>query len=100
MPGAHATNPALDVLLAAGEMGELVRSLDWSATPLGAPKNWSPALHTVVRILLANRFPQILWRGGSTSRSITMPAAPFWGANTLGLSEDRCATVGRKSGTS
>jgi PAS domain S-box-containing protein len=63
MPGAHATNPALDVLLAAGEMGELVRSLDWSATPLGAPENWSPALRTVVRIVLANRFPQLLWWG-------------------------------------
>ena len=63
MPGARATNPALDVLLAAGEMGELVRSLDWSATPLGAPENWSPALRTIVRILLANRFPQLLWWG-------------------------------------
>ncbi len=63
MPDARATNPALDVLLAAGEMGELVRSLDWSATPLGAPENWSPALRTIVRILLANRFPQLLWWG-------------------------------------
>ena len=44
-------------------MGELVRSLHWSATPLGAPENWSPALRTVVRILLANRFPQLLWWG-------------------------------------
>jgi signal transduction histidine kinase/DNA-binding NarL/FixJ family response regulator len=63
MPGGRATNPALDVLRAAGEMGELVRSLDWSATPLGAPENWSPALRAVVPILLANRFPQLLWWG-------------------------------------
>jgi PAS domain S-box-containing protein len=63
MPGAQPTNPALDILLAASEMGELVRSLDWSATPLGAPENWSPALRTVVPILLANRFPQLLWWG-------------------------------------
>jgi len=63
MPGARATNPALDLLLPAGEMGELVRSLDWSATPLGAPENWSPALRAVVPILLANRFPQLLWWG-------------------------------------
>jgi PAS domain S-box-containing protein len=63
MPGALGTNPAPDVLLAAGEMSELVRSLDWAATPLGAPENWSPALRTVVRILLANRFPQLLWWG-------------------------------------
>jgi PAS domain S-box-containing protein len=63
MSSARATNPALDVLLAAGEMGELVRSLDWSATPLRAPENWSPALRTTVRIVLANRFPQLLWWG-------------------------------------
>jgi signal transduction histidine kinase len=63
MPAARATSPALDVLPAAGEMGELVRSLDWSATPLGAPENWSPALRTMVRMLLANRFPQLLWWG-------------------------------------
>ena len=63
MPGARPTNPALDVLPAAGEMGELVRSLDWSATPLGTPEKWSPALRTIVGILLANRFPQLLWWG-------------------------------------
>jgi PAS domain S-box-containing protein len=63
MPGARATNPALDVLVAAGEMGELVRSLDWSGTPLGASESWSPALRTIVPILLANRFPQLLWWG-------------------------------------
>ena len=63
MPDARGTNPALDVLLPAGEMGELIASLDWSATALGAPENWSPALRTVVRILLANRFPQLLWWG-------------------------------------
>ena len=63
MPGARATDPALDILLAAGEMGELVRSLDWSATALGPPESWSPAFRTVVRILLANRFPQLLWWG-------------------------------------
>ena len=63
MPGARATSPALDMLLAAGEMGELVRALDWSATPLGAPETWSPALRTMVPILLANRFPQLLWWG-------------------------------------
>jgi PAS domain S-box-containing protein len=63
MPGAPASNPALDVLLAASEMSELVRSFDWSATPLGAPENWSPALRAMVPILLANRFPQMLWWG-------------------------------------
>ena len=44
-------------------MAGLVRSLDWSATPLGPPENWSLALRTTVRIILANRFPQLLWWG-------------------------------------
>ncbi|HTX36873.1 MAG TPA: ATP-binding protein [Bryobacteraceae bacterium] len=63
MPVTRGTDPGIDVLPAAGEMSELVRSLDWSTTPLGASENWSPALRTTVRILLANRFPQLLWWG-------------------------------------
>lgn len=54
---------ALDFLQGGGEMGALIRSIDWQATPLGAPQNWSPALRTMVRILLANRFPLLLWWG-------------------------------------
>ena len=46
-----------------GEMERLVRSLDWSKTPLGAPESWSPALTTTVRILLASAFPMLLWWG-------------------------------------
>lgn len=65
MPGARLTNPTLDVPLAAGERGELVRSLDWSATPLGAPENWSPALRTIVLAHLheAENVPLDLLRG-------------------------------------
>lgn len=44
-------------------MGALIHSVDWSATPVGALENWSPALQITVRILLANRFPQLLWWG-------------------------------------
>jgi PAS domain S-box-containing protein len=63
MPGSPATNPALNFLPAGGEMSDLVRSLDWSATALGPPEAWSPVLPTMLRILLANRFPQLLWWG-------------------------------------
>lgn len=47
----------------AGEMGELMRATDWRKTPLGAPETWSPALRMMVKFLLANRFPQLLWWG-------------------------------------
>jgi PAS domain S-box-containing protein len=51
------------LLAGGGEMGERIRSVDWSQTPLGPMKAWSTALLTTVRILLANRFPILLWWG-------------------------------------
>jgi hypothetical protein len=45
------------------EMGTLINQKDWSSTPIGAPETWSPALRTTVRILVANRFPMLLWWG-------------------------------------
>jgi hypothetical protein len=46
-----------------GEMGALIRALDWSTTPIGPAESWSPALRMMVRFLLANRFPLLLWWG-------------------------------------
>src|SRR5581483_7613314 len=50
-------------LAGGGEMGEHIRSYDWTATPLGPLESWSPALRMMVRFLLANRFPLLLWWG-------------------------------------
>jgi signal transduction histidine kinase len=41
-------------------MGALMRSLDWSRTPLGEPKGWPQSLRTVVGILLNSRYPMFL----------------------------------------
>ena len=46
-----------------GKMGELIRSTDWDPTPLGPLSSWSPTLRMMVRFLLANRFPMLLWWG-------------------------------------
>ncbi len=46
-----------------GEMGALMRRTDWAATRLGPLDRWSPALRMMVKILLANRFPMLLWWG-------------------------------------
>ena len=43
------------------EMAGRVRAFDWSKTPLGPAESWSPALRTVVRLMLANRLPMLLW---------------------------------------
>jgi PAS domain S-box-containing protein len=55
--------PDLAFLEGAGEMGALIHAKDWSATPLGPAQTWSPALKTIVSLILANRFPQLLWWG-------------------------------------
>lgn len=44
-------------------MGALMRAFDWSSTPLGPPEQWSLALQMMVRMLLANSFPILLWWG-------------------------------------
>ena len=41
----------------------LLYAADWAATPLGPRESWSPALQAVTRILLAHRFPMLLWWG-------------------------------------
>jgi PAS domain S-box-containing protein len=44
-------------------MGALMRAIDWSTTPLGPIESWSEALRAIVSMMLANRFPMLLWWG-------------------------------------
>src|SRR5579871_4632853 len=67
-------------LAGGGEMGALIRSFDWGKTPIGAPENWSPALRMMVRILLANRFPLLLWWGPEYVQIYNDPYRPIPGA--------------------
>src|SRR5215469_11083927 len=53
----------LDSVAGGNEMAARIRSFDWPATPLGPMDSWSPALRMMVRFLLANRFPLLLWWG-------------------------------------
>jgi len=46
-----------------GEMGERIRGFDWSKTSLGPVESWSAALRNTVSLMLANRFPHLLWWG-------------------------------------
>ena len=50
-----------DFLAGGGEMGALIRSHDWSATPLGPPEAWPQSLKTAVRIMLTSSQP--FWIG-------------------------------------
>lgn len=49
-------NVTYNFLSGGGEMGELIRAKDWTKTPLGDPKNWPPALGTMVSVMLDNPF--------------------------------------------
>src|SRR5690606_624943 len=51
------------IFLGEGEMARLMRAHDWAATPLGPVRGWGTPLLTMVRMLLANRFPMLLWWG-------------------------------------
>jgi hypothetical protein len=42
----------IDFLAGGGEMGERMRALDWTQTPLGSPVNWPQSLKTIVRVML------------------------------------------------
>src|SRR6266851_4489164 len=44
-------------LVGGGEMGGVVRSKDWSKTPLGRIESWPQSLRTTVSLCLASNFP-------------------------------------------
>jgi two-component system sensor histidine kinase VicK len=46
-----------------GEMGERIRSFNWSKTALGPPDGWSQSLLTTISIILNSRFPMFIWWG-------------------------------------
>lgn len=52
-----------EFLVGDGETRALIRTTDWSSTPLGPLERWSPSLRMMVTLLLANRFPLLLWWG-------------------------------------
>jgi hypothetical protein len=55
-------NP-LAFLAGGGEMGERIRSFDWSQTPVGPVAGWPQSLKTTVRITLGSRYPMFVWWG-------------------------------------
>ncbi len=51
-----------DWLVGGGQMGALIRSMDWSKTPLGAIESWPMSLRTTVSLCLASNFPiALVW---------------------------------------
>lgn len=50
-------------LRADGEAARLIRSFDWTSTPLGPPASWPLVLKTVVGVMLNSRHPMFLFWG-------------------------------------
>ncbi len=51
-----------DFLAGGGEMGERMRALDWTKTPLGPAVDWPQSLKTIVRVMLDSRYAMwMLW---------------------------------------
>jgi len=74
-------------------MAERIRAFDWSRTPLGPAEDWSPALHTTVGLMLANRFPMLLWWGPdyiSIYNDAYIPILGLKHPNALGLPVREC----------
>jgi signal transduction histidine kinase len=46
-----------------GEMGALMRSINWEETPLGPVSSWPSTLRSMVRVMLGNRFPMMIGWG-------------------------------------
>ena len=77
----------------ASKMARLIAEKDWTRTPVGASENWSPALRTIVSMLLANRFPLLLWWGPDYIQFYNDAYRPIPGAkhpNSLGQPAREC----------
>lgn len=48
-----------------GRMGALMRTHDWSSSPLGPPAAWPQSLLSVTRLLLNSKFPMFVAWGGA-----------------------------------
>ncbi|NOK14540.1 ATP-binding protein [Corallococcus exercitus] len=63
-PDAGGAPPASqDFLAGGGEMGALVRSMDWSKTPLGPVSSWPQSLRTIASTCLTSGFPMMVFWG-------------------------------------
>jgi PAS domain S-box-containing protein len=71
---------ALSFLSGGGEMGERIRTRDWSKSPLGPPERWPRPLKLVVALLLNSKFPMCIAWGTELSMLYNDPYADILGA--------------------
>ena len=60
---ANTNESTLTWLAGGGELGSLVRTYDWSQTPLGPAQQWPLSLRMAVSTCLGSSFPIVIWWG-------------------------------------
>jgi len=99
-PSSTDLNQEEEFLSGGGGAGELIRSMDWSATSLGSRNSWPENLRTVVNLILANSFPMAILWGVTWSTSTMTPTGLSPPADIpmrWGSPSERC---GRRTGNS
>jgi PAS domain S-box-containing protein len=74
-------------------MGALIRSLDWSRTPVGPISTWPQSLRTALGICLSSRFPMAIWWGPDVVQFYNDGYRPFLGSKhprSMGQRGDEC----------
>ncbi len=82
-----------DCLAGGGEMGALIRGIDWSQTPVGPVSGWSQPFRTLVGLVLRNRFPLSLWWGPKLVQFYNDPFVSILGSkhpSAMGQSGSEC----------
>ena len=80
-------SPQFAFLANAGRIGDQIRQLDWSATPMGPIETWPATLRTTLGIMLSSSFPTFLAWGTELTLLYNDAYVPLLGkkaANALG----------------
>jgi PAS domain S-box-containing protein len=84
---------ARDVLRGGGEMGALMRSMDWSKTAVGPAEDWPQSLRTALSILLETGFPMYIAWGADFTQFYNDGYRPILGSTkhpaAMGISTRR-----------
>src|SRR5689334_21657182 len=76
-----------------GEMGALIRTIDWSKTPLGPIDTWTQSLLTAVSICLFSRFPILIFWGPDLVKIYNDAYRPILGSKHPGSMGQRGEAV-------
>ncbi|GAB1544741.1 hypothetical protein NUACC21_74170 [Scytonema sp. NUACC21] len=83
-----------NIFIGGGEMGALMRRLNWSQTLLGPVSSWPQSLKTAVSIILNSRYPMFIWWGRDYATLDNDAYQPILGASKhpqfLGKSAKDC----------